>query len=150
MGDALPILHRRTQEAVGTRFRKRKGEMKYQKGILVLIQGAICNGCAFTPPVDQVAWQKGAKRAFVQRQVSSIQEIDLKENPCFGNLPEEAFVRGKVFKVRYWVGKTMQYVPAYSETAVGLRPGDAVELWPPYCSNGEYPRITRKMTKKED
>jgi hypothetical protein len=124
--------------------------MKYQKGILILIQSAICNGCAFTPPVDQVAWQKGAKRAFVQKQVSSIQEIDLKENPCFGNLPEEAFAHGKVFKVRYWVGKIMQYVPAYSETAVELRAGDAVELWPQYCSNGEYPRITRKITKKED
>ena len=68
----------------------------------------------------------------MERQVSSIQEIDLKENPCFGNLPDEAFAGGKVFAVRYWVGKIMQYVPAYSETAVGLRPGDAVELWPQY------------------
>jgi hypothetical protein len=134
------------KKAVGTRYGK--SEMKYQKGILILIQGAICNGCAFTPPVDEAAWQKRAKRAFVQKQVSSIQEIDLKSNPCFGNLPEEAFAHGKVFEVRYWVGKIMQHVPAYSEAAVELRAGDAVELWPQYCSNGEYPRITRKMTKK--
>ena len=124
--------------------------MKCQKGILILIQGAICNGCALTPQADQVAWQKGAKRAFVQKQVSSIQEIDLKENPCFGNLPEEAFTHGKVFEVRYWMGKVMQYMPAYSEVALELRVGDAVELWPQYCSNGEYPRIRRKMEKKDN
>ena len=124
--------------------------MKFQKGILILIQCALCSGCAFTSQVDQVDWQKGAKRAFVFKQVSSIQEIDLMENPCFRNLPEEAFARGRVFEVRYWAGRVMHYVPAYSEVPVELRAGDAVALWPRYCSNGEYPRITRKMTEKKN
>jgi len=124
--------------------------MKYQNGILILIQCAISNGCALAPEVDQVAWQKGAKRAFVLKQLSSIQEIDLMENPCFRNLPEEAFARGKVFEVRYWVGKIMRYVPAYSEVPVELRAGDAVELWPQHCFDSEYPRISRKMKKEEN
>jgi hypothetical protein len=127
-----------------------KDEMRFKKGILVMIQGAICSACAFTPQGDEVAWQTGAKRAFVQKRFDSVQEIDLKENPCFANLPEDAFARGKVFEVRYWIGKIMWYVPAYSDAAAGLRAGDAVELWPQYCSNGKYPRINRKMTAKEN
>jgi hypothetical protein len=124
--------------------------MRFKKGILVMIQGAICNACALTPQADEVAWQNGAKRASVQKRFDSVQEIDLKENPGFANLPEDAFARGKVFEVRYWIGKIMWYVPAYSDAAVELRAGDAVELWPQYCSNGKYPRITRKMTAKEN
>lgn len=124
--------------------------MRFKKGILVLIQVAICNGCALTPRVDEVAWQNGAKRAFVQKRFDSIQEIDLKENPCFARLPEEAFARGRVFEVSYWVGKIMQHIPAYSDAAVELKIGDAVELWPRNCSNGEYSRITRNMTRKEN
>jgi len=127
---------------------ERKSDMRYRKRLLILTQGVICSGCVLAPQVDQVAWQKGAKRAFVVKQVGSVQEINLTENPCFANLSEEAFVRGKVFEVRYWLGKIMQYVPAYSEAAVELRAGDAVELLPQYCSNGEYPRITGKMTGK--
>ncbi|HWZ70179.1 MAG TPA: hypothetical protein VN326_01710 [Casimicrobiaceae bacterium] len=129
---------------------REKNEMRFRKEILVMIQGAICNACTLTPQVDELARQDGAKRAFVQKRFDSVQEIDLKANPCFANLPEDAFARGKVFEVRYWIGKIMWYLPAYSDAAVELKAGDAVELWPPYCSNGKYPRITRKMTPKEN